>query len=241
MYSSAIRSSSPVVIPGSRCSPTFAIVSATTRPAAAILAISWADLRMIIAVWPLRYRERSRSRRRRLRRAARVQRHELPGRAVVLDRPVRSARGRRRAGERSTPACRRFGLRGWRARARAPWRSRRRDRRRRRRRAVRPISSSISSSASACARFRGNPSRMNPSRASSSANRSRIIRIIISSGTRSPRSMISLTSRPSGVDPSRARSISPVDTCGRPCASATRFACVPFPDPCGPSTRTFTT
>ena len=48
MNSSAIRSSSPVVIPGSSCSPTCAIVSATTRPAAAIFAISCADLRMIM-------------------------------------------------------------------------------------------------------------------------------------------------------------------------------------------------
>ena len=53
--------------------------------------------------------------------------------------------------------------------------------------------------------------------------------------------MITLTSRPSAVASSNARSMSPVETWGISCAAEIRFACVPFPDPCGPSTRTFTT
>src|SRR5438270_6420656 len=47
MNSSAIRSSSAVVIPGCTCSPSSAIVSATSSPARAMPSISWADLRMI--------------------------------------------------------------------------------------------------------------------------------------------------------------------------------------------------
>jgi hypothetical protein len=31
--------------------------------------------------------------------------------------------------------------------------------------------------------------------------------------------------------------MSPVATCGVPCAAAIRFACVPFPDPWGPKMR----
>ena len=134
MNSSAIRSSSPVVMPGSSCSPTCAIVSATTRPAAAIFSISCADLRMIMR------------RRPRIERAldlgedlvdgaAGVQRHELSRRRGSARRPARSARGRSRAGARSTPACRRSGPPRARGRAPAPSPSRRRGRRRRSRRA----------------------------------------------------------------------------------------------------------
>src|SRR5688572_20814940 len=34
--------------------------------------------------------------------------------------------------------------------------------------------------------------------------------------------------------------MSPVETCGISWSAEIRFACVPFPDPCGPSTSTFT-
>src|SRR6266568_1314778 len=47
MNSSAIRSSSAVVIPGCTCSPRSAIVSATSSPARAMPSISCPDLRMI--------------------------------------------------------------------------------------------------------------------------------------------------------------------------------------------------
>ena len=49
MNSSAIASSSAVVTPGRACSPISASVSATTRPARAIVSISCGDLRMITA------------------------------------------------------------------------------------------------------------------------------------------------------------------------------------------------
>src|SRR5688572_17651580 len=90
MYSAAIRSSSPVVTPGSSCSPTCAIVSATMLPAAAIFAISWADLRMIISL-PGAYGIESALDLvgHVLDRPAGVQRHELPRRAVVLDDRLR--------------------------------------------------------------------------------------------------------------------------------------------------------
>ena len=45
--STAISSSSPVVMPGRMLSPTAASTSPTRRPARAIVSISWADLRMI--------------------------------------------------------------------------------------------------------------------------------------------------------------------------------------------------
>src|SRR5687767_6929638 len=90
MYSSAIRSSSPVVIPGSRCSPTCPIVSATTRPAAAILAISWADLRMIIdSPRPYGIESALDLAGDVVDRAAGVQRYQLAGHAVVLDHRLR--------------------------------------------------------------------------------------------------------------------------------------------------------
>src|SRR6185369_6176494 len=62
------------------------------------------------------------------------------------------------------------------------------------------------------------------------------------SGTSSPEARIGSTRRPSSVPASIAlRNISPVETCGIPYASERRVACVPFPDPWGPSTRRFTT
>src|SRR5919204_924997 len=49
------------------------------------------------------------------------------------------------------------------------------------------------------------------------------------------------TCRPSGVSsPIAWRRMSPVAMCGRPYSAAIRFACVPFPAPCGPSSNTFT-
>src|SRR5712692_7003548 len=50
MNSSAIASSSPVVMPGRTCSPTSASASTTTRPARAICSISWGLFRMIIVL-----------------------------------------------------------------------------------------------------------------------------------------------------------------------------------------------
>src|SRR5712692_4797411 len=51
MNSSAIRSSSPVVIPGCRCSPSSAIVSATSSPARAMPSIScWLFLMITVGV-----------------------------------------------------------------------------------------------------------------------------------------------------------------------------------------------
>ena len=75
----------------------------------------------------------------------------------------------------------------------------------------RPSSSNFASSASAWPVVRGNPSRMNPSAASSLETRSAIKSTITSSGTRSPRSMNSFALVPSSL-PSRtaARRMSPV-------------------------------
>src|SRR5947207_2899581 len=53
MNSSAIRSSSAVVIPGCTCSPSSAIVSATSTPARAMPSISAFDFRMIMRREPI--------------------------------------------------------------------------------------------------------------------------------------------------------------------------------------------
>src|SRR5215208_4427230 len=55
MNSSAIRSSSPVVVPGRTCSPSSAIVSATISPARAICSSSWVDFRTITGSRPGNY------------------------------------------------------------------------------------------------------------------------------------------------------------------------------------------
>ena len=108
MNSSAIRSSSPVVIPGSSCSPTCASVSATTRRRAAISSISWADLRMII--WRSTVPERCWiSAKTSSTRPVGVERDELARSCGSARPPARSARGRARAGARSPRACRRPG------------------------------------------------------------------------------------------------------------------------------------
>src|SRR5438876_106899 len=92
MNSSAIRSSSAVVIPGCTCSPSSAIVSATSSPARAMPSISWALFLMINAVPPLRVSRRGHLLQRGLDLgedlvlAARpVNRHEAAAYPVVLD------------------------------------------------------------------------------------------------------------------------------------------------------------
>ena len=65
--------------------------------------------------------------------------------------------------------------------------------------------------------------------------------IVSSSGTSSPEARIGATWRPSSVPSAiAARNMSPVETWGTPWAAEIRFACVPFPEPCGPRTRTLT-
>jgi hypothetical protein len=99
---------------------------------------------------------------------------------------------------------------------------------------------SISSSASAWARFRGKPSRTKPSAASGSESRSRISAIVTSSGTSVPESSSGCTCLPSSVPAAiAARNMSPVAMCGTPYSAEMRFACVPLPAPCGPSTKRF--
>src|SRR5688572_12050645 len=62
-----------------------------------------------------------------------------------------------------------------------------------------------------------------------------------SSETSCPLSRTGLSLRPSGVSSAiAARSMSPVAMCGRPYSAAISLACVPFPDPWGPSNKTFT-
>ena len=57
-----------------------------------------------------------------------------------------------------------------------------------------------------------------------------------SSGTSSPRAISSLARRPTGVPAlTAARSMSPVESCTRPCVATSRCACVPLPAPGGPS------
>jgi hypothetical protein len=73
-------------------------------------------------------------------------------------------------------------------------------------------------------------------RASGSSIRAETIATTISSGTSSPRAIISLARTPIGVPASAAaRSISPVESCTRPCLATSRCACVPLPAPGGPS------
>ena len=188
MNAPAMSSSSPVVIPGRRCSPTCAIVAATRSPARAIRSISSGPLRMI------------------MRRAlpsgcdlgedvvdapARVERNERPGVPVALDdrlcllvvdresarhhlRRVVAARLRRCA----RPSMRCVAVSSSRSKKRTVS-SGPSDRPR-----------SISSSASAWTRLRGKPSSTNPSAASSWESRSRISAIVSSSGTSSPEARI---------------------------------------------------
>ena len=67
------------------------------------------------------------------------------------------------------------------------------------------------------------------------SSRSRISRIVISSATRSPSVEIGATCRPSSVPAAIARGTCRPSRCaGRRTSTAIFFACVPFPDPCGP-------
>src|SRR6266550_9561484 len=77
---------------------------------------------------------------------------------------------------------------------------------------------------------------MNPFSASGCSNRSITMRTTISSGTRSPRSMYVVASRPSGVSfVTCSRKMSPVPIRTTSNRSSSRWACVPFPAPGGPS------
>ncbi len=63
--------------------------------------------------------------------------------------------------------------------------------------------------------------------------------MIRSSGTSSPASMMPFASRPSSVPRATCeRSMSPVESLRRSRASANLAACVPFPAPGGPISRT---
>ena len=202
----------PVETPGRTWSRRSAIVSATMRPAFAIISISAVDLRMIISSrYPRAYASRavttppsparppagsprtprSRTGRRGSRRGSRPAgngRRAVFGLPVVEVDSIRDRLGRVvRAPllDGSLPAA--AGSR----RRPGTWSSRTTDR-------GRSISASIESSASAWAIVRGNPSRMNPTAASGDLRwRFRISSIIRSSGTRSPASRIGLTRRPS--------------------------------------------
>src|SRR5881398_1313862 len=97
-------------------------------------------------------------------------------------------------------------------------------------------SRSSRSSASAWARVRGKPSRMNPRRVSPAPRRSRIICSTRESSTSRPPSMASLARRPSSVPrATAARSRSPLETCGMPSRSTSRWDWVPFPEPGAPN------
>src|SRR5262245_60146107 len=94
MYSSAIRSSSAIVIPGSSLSSSSASVPATTTPAAAISSISWADFRMITPAtcpfgpWPGSDPGRVRCGQVRSRRVLHALERVLDLRPDLVDRPV---------------------------------------------------------------------------------------------------------------------------------------------------------
>ena len=162
-----------------------------------------------------------------------VQRHELAGRAVVLDDRLGLARGRSRAAARSPRACRRRGPRARRGASSAlACRRRRGARRRGSRRARRPISlehrverlglrevarEAVEDEAALRVVLR--------------ASRSRISAIVSSSGTSSP----AVEDRLDLLAELACRPRSPRGTCrrsrcaGSPYSREIRFACVPLP------------
>ena len=96
------------------------------------------------------------------------------------------------------------------------------------------------SSFSAWGMVRGKPSRMKPFAASGWSSRSLTMLITRSSGTSLPEAMIGPACLPSSVPSFTAcRRMSPVETWGMPKRDASRFACVPFPAPGGPSRTRF--
>mmetsp|Transcript_14054 Transcript_14054/g.46875 ORF Transcript_14054/g.46875 Transcript_14054/m.46875 type:complete len:206 (+) Transcript_14054:357-974(+) len=99
-----------------------------------------------------------------------------------------------------------------------------------------PVSESRASSARAWASVRGKPSRMKPFAQSAARMRSSMMPITSASETSSPRFITLSASTPTGVpSATAARSMSPVESCGVPSRSTTTGACVPLPDPGGPS------
>ena len=253
MKSSASSSSSPVETPGRTWSRSSAIVSATMRPAFAIISISAVDLRMIISSrYPRAYASRavttppsparppagsrrtprSRADRRGCRRGFRP--------AGSARRAASSPDGRARSASRSPRACRRSGpprRRASRSRSIATssgtWSSSTTD-------SGRSISASIESSASAWAIVRGKPSRMNPSAASGDWRRSRISSIIRSSG----HEVAALEDRLDAAGRARCPPRSPRGACPRSRSARGRTPrraaspAFPFPDPWTPRSRT---
>ncbi len=96
------------------------------------------------------------------------------------------------------------------------------------------------SSASACGVVRGKPSNTAPGAQSAILRRSSMMRMTMASETRSPFARIASTSRPSGEpDATAARSMSPVESCGRPRSFCRILAWVPLPAPGGPNRTIF--
>ena len=164
--------------------------------------------------------------------------HERSRRPGSARRPALSAHGRWRAAAPSPRACRRPPFL-----VRAPERPlgcrlvvevEEQDR------VERPADrASISSSASAWTRLRGNPSRMNPRTASScdepvaDQGDRQLVGDELAGGEdrRDPEAEL-------GPVGDRSPEHVPCRDVGTPWAAEIRFACVPFPDPCGPRTRT---
>ena len=181
---SAMSSSSPVVMPGRICSPTCAIVSATSAPARAIRSISsgrLADDHDSLRARAAPAQPRSPRTPRRPCRSA-LQRHERArspvaldhGRGLlVVDREPACDRLRRVVG----PASRRASRPSSRSVARSSETSKKKTRR-----AAARSSASISSSASACAEVAREAVEHEPLRASGCASRSRISAIVCRRG-----------------------------------------------------------
>src|SRR5262249_20675852 len=105
-----------------------------------------------------------------------------------------------------------------------------------------PCLASASPSFSAWGMVLGNPSRMKPLAASGCISRSSTMLTTRSSGTSLPAAMMGPACFPSSVPSFTAwRRMSPVEACGTPIRAESRFACVPFPAPGGPSRTRFMT
>ncbi len=170
-----------------------------------------------------------------------MERDELPRRAVALDDRLGVLVVDLRAAARSPPVGRRRAPRPPRGRGAARARPRPGGRRRGPRRA-------------SCRSRRASRRARRPARGSAGTRRERSRRrrpartAARGSARRSARrgrarraARIGSTWRPSSVPSAiAARNISPVETCGIPWSAESRCACVPLPEPCGPSTRRFT-
>ena len=227
------------MIPGSRCSPTCAIVAATRSPARGDpldLLGALADDHAAVASTLLDLVEDFVDAA-----LARAIVRSDPWRPGSARRPAPSARGRcasRRAITSGVSSARPSSWRAAERVERSP--SRRRGRRRARRRAAVRSRSSISSSASACDEVAREaveheaPARIVLREPLADERDRQLVRDELAA-TRG-------SARPGGRAPSRSRSrrgtCRPSRRAGRRGAAEIRFACVPFPDPCGPRTRT---